>query len=276
MIVQYLDGIEIKLKAPFDLNFINDYGKVFKVFERGGGNLCFGVEKAGKRYFLKFAGAELANADDWVTPANTIERLKKSVPVYKDLKHPLLANIIDALDIGGGFMTVFDWFNGESFGYPQPEMCKRFMALPNKEKNRVFEGIMEFHSHVAECNYVAIDFNDQSPLYDFDSGDFVICDIDSYVKQPCINVSGDMGGDPALMSPEEETAGAVIDEISNVYAMGGMAFIFFAQDDKYSPEKWSLSDELYEVAKKAISESRTERQQSIRNLIEEWRATNKK
>jgi len=272
MVIQYLDGVEIKLKAPFDLNFINDYGKVFRVFERGGGNLCFGVEKAGKRYFLKFAGTELANADDWVSPENTIERLKKSVPIYKDLKHPLLVNMIDALEIGGGFMTVFDWFDGESFGYPQPEMCKKFMALPVEEKNRVFEGIMEFHAHVAECGYVAIDFNDQAPLYDFDNGDFIICDIDSYVKQPCINFVGDMGGDPALMSPEEETAGAVVDAISNVYAMGGMAFIFFAQDDKYSPEKWKLSDELYEVAKKAISESRDERQQSIRTLIEEWQA----
>ena len=50
MFIQYLSGIEIKLQKPFDLNFINDYGKVFRVFERGGGNLCFGVEKADKRY----------------------------------------------------------------------------------------------------------------------------------------------------------------------------------------------------------------------------------
>ena len=57
--------------------------------------------------------------------------------------------------------------------------------------------------------------------------------------------------------------------------MGGMAFIFFAEDDKYSPEKWSLSDELYEVAKKAISESRDERQQSIRELIAEWRVADR-
>jgi|GEM_PF-3961264 len=59
MVIQYLNGIEIKLKEPFDLNFINDYGKVFRVFERGGGNLCFGVEKADNRYFLKFAGTDM-------------------------------------------------------------------------------------------------------------------------------------------------------------------------------------------------------------------------
>jgi serine/threonine-protein kinase len=83
-----------------------------------------------------------------------------------------------------------------------------------------------------------------------------------------------MGGDPALMSPEEEILGTVVDEISNVYAMGGMAFIFFASDDKESREKWELSDELYEIAKKAVSESRNERQQSIRSLISEWKAAN--
>lgn len=272
MVIQYLDGVEIKLKEPFDLSFINKYGKVFRVFVRSSGNLCFGVEKAEKRYFLKFAGAKTANMDEWITPKGAIARLKSSVPVYKDLKHPILVNMIDAEEISDGFLTVFDWFDGESFGYPQPEACKKFMALPIEEKKRVFEGIMEFHAHVAECGYVAIDFNDQSPLYDFESGNFVISDIDCYVKHQYLNVTGDTVGDPSLMSPEENTVGAVVDEVSNVYAMGGMAFIFFAEDDKYSHEKWTLSNELYEVAKKAISQLRNERHQTIRNLIEEWKA----
>ena len=273
MVVQYLDGVEIKLKEPFDLSFISKYGKVFRVFGRSSGNLCFGTEKAGRRYFLKFAGAEPADIGEYITAEGAIARLKSSVSIYRDLKHPLLVNMIGAEEIGGGFLMVFDWFDGESFGYPQPEMCKKFMSLPVEEKMRVFEGIMEFHAYVAGRGYVAIDFNDQSPLYDFKSGNFVIGDIDCYVKGRYINVTGDdISGDPSLMSPEEETAGGIVDEISNVYAMGGMAFIFFAQDDKYSREKWELSDKLYEVAKKAVSEPRSERQQTIRNLIDEWKA----
>ena len=54
--------------------------------------------------------------------------------------------------------------------------------------------------------------------------------------------------------------------------MGATAFVFFAEDDKNSREKWTLNSELYEVAKKAVNEQRSGRQQSIRNLITEWKA----
>ena len=273
--IQWIDGVPYKLKAPFDFSFLNKYGKVFKVFDnQGSGCICFGVEKAGKRYFLKFAGARTVK-DYLQNPEDAITRLKYAVPKYKDLKHPLLINLIDAQAIGNGFIAVFDWFDGESCGYPQPEMCIRFMALPVEEKLRVYEGILEFHAHVAKCGYVAIDFNDHATLYNFDSGDFVICDIDFYAKQCYMNGYSGIWGAPFLMSPEESRSGAVVDEISNVYAMGATAFAFFCDGwDKRDRriEDWKLSKKLYDVAKQAVSDNRDQRQQSIQQLIDEWRA----
>ena len=146
------------------------------------------------------------------------------------------------------------------------------MALPNEEKQRVYEGILEFHAHVAACGYTAIDFNDQATLYNFDSGNFIICDIDFYAKHYYMNGYSGIWGDPSLMSPEEKRSGAVIDEISNVYAMGATAFVFFAEDDKSDCNKWTLSEGLYAVAKKAVSDERSDRQQSIGQFIAEWRA----
>jgi hypothetical protein len=67
------------------------------------------------------------------------------------------------------------------------------------------------------------------------------------------------------------TNGAIIDEVTNVYAMGATAFCLFASSNR-SPEAWPLSPELYAVASRATSDERDERQQSIRQLIEEWRA----
>jgi serine/threonine-protein kinase len=100
--------------------------------------------------FLKFAGAETINKHEGVDVEDTISILKHTVPKYNDLRHPLLINMVDAEEIGGGFITVFDWFDGESCGYPQPEMCAKFKSLPAKEILRVFEGIVEFHVRVAE------------------------------------------------------------------------------------------------------------------------------
>ena len=99
---------------------------------------------------LKFAGAETINKHEGVDVEDTISILKHTVPKYNDLRHPLLINMVDAEEIGGGFITVFDWFDGESCGYPQPEMCAKFKSLPAKEILRVFEGIVEFHVRVAE------------------------------------------------------------------------------------------------------------------------------
>jgi serine/threonine-protein kinase len=80
------------------------------------------------------------------------------------------------------------------------------------------------------------------------------------------------------MSPEEFTQGAVIDEVTNVYAMGATAFALFGKDelrghkDGRQPEYWSLSTAGFEVAKRAVSDDRRKRQQSIKQLIAEWDA----
>ena len=98
-----------KLKSPFDFSFISKYGKVFKVFDdQDGGNVCFGTEKNGKRYFVKFAGAPQARYDGKIEDA--IARLKASVKVYQDIgKHPSLIRFISTEEIGGGFAVIFEW-----------------------------------------------------------------------------------------------------------------------------------------------------------------------
>jgi serine/threonine-protein kinase len=230
------------------------------------------VEKVGKRHFLKYVGAKTFDA----TCQNTediIMTLKISVPKYKDLKHPLLINQIEAEEIGGGFIAVYDWFDGEGCGYMHPVMQKKFLALPNEEKLRVYEGILDFHAHVIERGYIAIDFNNGTTLYNFYTGSFAFCDIDFYAKHSQISGWNGIWGDPSLKSPEESRGYAIIDEVSNVYTMGATAFYLFADDDKVTREKWTLSGELYEVAKKAISEKRSGRQQSIKQFITEWKVT---
>jgi serine/threonine-protein kinase len=137
----------------------------------------------------------------------------------------------------------------------------------------VFDEILRFHAHVAECGYVAMDFNDYSTLYNFNTGKIKICDIDFYAKQSYINGFGKALGDTVIMSPEEFRIGGLIDEISNVYAMGGTAFRLFSNNETdRSPEAWTLSEALYDVAKRAVSDERDQRQQSIKQFIKEWRA----
>lgn len=268
--LQYIDGIPFKLKSAFDFAFLNEYGRVFKVFDdQDSGNICFGTEKEGKRYFIKFAGAPTEQYNGALKDA--VDRLKATVPIYNVLKHKNLIEFVESKDTYGGFAIVFNWADGNCMGRMYPAQHKKFMTLPVKDKLKVFADILDFFEYIASQNYVAVDFYDGSIMYDFESGRTTVCDIDFFRKQPCINDMGRMWGSSLFQSPEEFLFGAVIDEITNVYTVGATAFALFGEY-KRTRDKWQFSDELFEIAAKAVSDDRTKRQQSIRQLREEWEA----
>jgi serine/threonine-protein kinase len=276
--IQWTDGIPYKLKAAFNFTFLSKYGKVFKAFdEQGSGNIAFGVANGDEKYFIKFAGAPkenyIANRDSGaINTVSAIELLKKAVPLYKELEHPALIKFVTAEEIGGGYAAIFEWSNAIGIEPKDSPDYMKFMQMPVEKKIQAFEDIMEFHAYVAAKGYIALDFYDGSILYDYDKEKVIVCDIDLYQKSPFINI-GKMGiiGSARYVSPEERIQDAVMDEITNVYTMGATAFALFAFGDR-TPEKWSLSERLYDVVKRAVSDERNIRQQSIGQLIEEWRA----
>ncbi len=273
--VQYIEGdsIPYKLKAPFDFSFLNKYGKVFKVFDdQDSGNICFGVADGENKYFVKFAGAPTVRTR--VSAEEAVARIKKTVPVYRDLAHPTLTRLIDAEEIGGGFAMVFEWTDAECMGRQYPLSREKFLQMPLDMKLRVFDDILDFHTHVVNNGYVAVDFYDGAVMYDFNTDKTIVCDIEMYAKMPYTNPIGRMWGSSRFMSPEEFELGAVIDEITNVYTMGATAFALFGDERNRSIEKWNLSEKLFAVAKKAVSDDRGKRQQSITQFIKEWRAAN--
>lgn len=193
--IQEIDGIKFKLKEPYDFSFLVGYGKVFQVFDdQDSGNICFGTEKDGKKYFIKFAGARTAEYDG--EPCDAVGRLKATVPVYEKLRHKSLIEYIGSKEVGDGFAMIFKWADGACMGR--------------------------------------------------------------------------MWGSSVFMSPEEFKLGAAIDEITNVYTMGAMAFALFG-NYKRNLENWSLSEALFHVAVKAIQDDREKRQASITGFINEWK-----
>lgn len=85
------------------------------------------------------------------------------------------------------------------------------------------------------------------------------------------NDMGRMWGSSLFQSPEEYQLGATIDEVTNVYTLGATAFALFG-DYNRTREKWQLNNKLFETATRAVSDERHNRQQSIRQLTEEWEA----
>ena len=72
----------MKLRSVFDFSFMSRYGRVFQVYDdQDSGNICFGTEKDGRRYFVKFAGAPTqAYAGD---PREAVDRLKAALRIQQ-------------------------------------------------------------------------------------------------------------------------------------------------------------------------------------------------
>jgi serine/threonine-protein kinase len=269
MVTHTIDGISFELREAYDFSFLHKYGRVFQVFaDQDSGNICFGVDKDEERLFVKFAGAPtVAYKGD---PAEAVLRLRRTVPVYRDLAHPALIRFRCAEAIGGGFAAVFDWVDGECMGKQYPVSRQAFLQLPDAERLQVFAAIVSFHQHVVAEGYVAIDFYDGSVMYDFGSRRTYLCDIDFYERAPVVNTMGRMWGSSRFMSPEEYTLGAPIDEITHVYTMGAMAFALFGGETDRSPGLWRLGDAAYQVALRAVREERSERFGSLAAFAAAW------
>ena len=268
LFVQEVDGLSVRLREPFSLGFLRKLGTVFRVFDdQDSGNLCFGMEKDGTRYFVKFAGAPTARGS--TSPEQAMERLCSAVPVYRDLRHENLIELTWAGEIGGGYAAVFRWADGDCMGRMYPEAHRRFFMLPVCNRLSVYDSVLRFLEHTAACGYVAVDFYDGSVLYDASTGKTTICDVDFFRRLPCVNDMGRMWGSSLFQSPEEYWLGAAIDELTNVYTAGAFAFALFGGYQR-GRESWELSDGLYHVAFRAVNADRARRQPSLRALREEW------
>ncbi len=266
--VQETDGVPYRLKAPYDFDFLGAYGRVFKVFDdQDSGNICFGLEKDGARYFLKFAGAPTVRGG--VSPDEAVRNLRTAVPLYRALRHENLIELFEDGPMGGGWGARFRWTDGISMGRMYPEQHRQFMALPLSERLRVFEQVLRFHEHVAAEGYVAVDFYDGTVLYDVENRNTLLCDIDCYRKAPFVNDMGRMWGSLKFMAPEELTRGAVIDEQTNVYTMGALAFALFAGFSRARTD-WTLGLASWDTVQRAVQEERTARYPTIRAFRKAW------
>ena len=268
MIFQYIDGIKYKMKAEFDFGFLKKHGTVFKVFDdQDSGNICFGITGDKGKVFVKFAGAPTAeyegNTDEAIT------RLKDTLTIYENIKHDSLIRLISTEEIGGGFAFVYKWADGKCMGRMYEDDHRFIMALPLEEKMSIFDTVISFLQSVHDSGYVAVDFYDGSIMYDENTHNTTICDIDFFQKKPYVNNMGRMWGSARFMSPEEYELGALIDEVTNVFTLGQMGFSLFT-DSNREFEAWPLSNKFYRILEKATDPDREKRYGSISEFKEAW------
>ncbi|MEK4486007.1 serine/threonine protein kinase [Psychrobacillus sp. FSL H8-0484] len=276
-----LGKVSFQLKELHDFEWLTRLGQVFCVFdEQDSGNISFGIEIDGLKRFVKYAGAKTLRYSG--SPEDAIARLKSCASLYEDLNHPHLVNLVEYFEVEKGYALVFDWFDGEClhphWSFPPPQKYNhpdspfyRFKKLPIEYRLKSLNSIFEFHVNVEKNNYVAVDFYDGSILYDFKNNITKICDIDLYMKRPFINFMGRLWGSSRFMSPEEFMLDAVIDERTNVFNMGAIAFGLLGGELDRSFLKWDAGQELYEIAVKAVEEDKSCRYSSVEEFYKAWK-----
>lgn len=297
MIINKLDSIEFRLKELHDFTWMKKYGTAFWVVdETGSGCVCIGMEDGKRKYFCKIAGVNTIEAD--VSPKESVEILKNAVSIYHNLQHPNLIQLIEAYEYESFYVAVFEWANGEclfdhwNFEIYQKDTSikspkEKFKDLPACKKQKATDVLFSFLENVNRKGYVAVDFYDSSILYDFETDETTICDIDLFRRVPVMNDKGvNWFGTKRFKAPEEYIEGAAIDEQTNVFTLGALIFEFFGNfseeeiyqrycNNQFAPcllDKWQLNREAYLVATKAVSLKKEDRYTTIAEFFREWKS----
>jgi serine/threonine protein kinase len=290
-----LDKVEFQLKEYRDFRWVHKFGEVFCVFDQtGSGCIGLGVENGDKRYFVKIAGVNPLEAE--LNPEESVRTLKEAVKLYEILRHPNLINMLEHFSMGDMYVVVFDWAKGEclfdhwnfDFYAENPQIkspSTKYRELPVKKRLDSVNVLFSFLNLVAEKNYVGVDFYDGSVMYDFDTDTTTICDIDFFREKPAINDMGeDYWGSKRLKAPEEYILNEIIDERTNVFTLGAMIFHIFGnfteeeikmryKNSCFLPcsiGQWELSEEAYEILRKAVAPKPEERYQTVKEFQERW------
>ncbi len=288
MIKLKLNDIEFKLREYQDFSWLNNYGKVFLVFdETGSGCISFGIEKKNKKYFFKIAGAKTVEAE--INEEESIKLLKAAVVKYKDIKHDNLIKYVDSFDYKEFFVVIYEFAEGEClFDHWNFERYKKtkeitplikFKRLSIEKRLNVVEKLFSFFETFIESGYVAVDFYDSSIIYDFENDKVTFCDIDLFRKIPTTNDLGkDYFGTKRLKAPEENILGATIDELTSEFTLGAIIFDMFSNveniDERYKKgmfipnniDTFELPKEVYDVLLKATSYDRKIRYSTIKEF----------
>ncbi len=281
MVTIDLGSVSFPLREFQDFSWLLELGAPFCVFSQNdSGNLSFGVEKNGRKLFVKYAGAKTAKYSGTVEAA--IDRLKKAEQVYLALPHPSVIRYLGRLETEHGLALLFEWAQGgcphahwefeEKPKFTHPDSAYvRLRALPLAKKRRAAETLFDFLCYTEERGFVAVDFYDSSLLYNFLTDTLIICDIDLFRRASLRNDLGeDWPGSPRLKAPEEAQPGAVLDSRTNVFTLGKLLLFLFAGEEYQDRAHWEETEARFRAVQKALSPKRENRFPILKAFREAW------
>ena len=248
-------------------DYLNDAGRVFAVFDertQDSGNISYGVDVGGQRFFVKTVGL-VQDSKPFLDHDSRVEVLRNGVCVAESCDHPALPKLGQVIESSTGPMLFYEWVDGELVR----NSLQRVRSRPLSEVVGLLSQVYDLHVELVGRGWIANDFYDGSMIYDFESREFHAVDLDTYHRGPFINRMGRMFGSRRFMAPEEFRLGAEIDERTTVFTMGRTAAVLFS-DGSLDRAAFRGSDAMYEVMLRACRDHSDERFQSVSELYSAW------
>jgi len=251
--------------------YLKSIGQVFQTFgppAQDSGNLSYGLEVGGRRFFIKTTDPDATVLLDFSARTDLLRNAVKLSGEIDDGALPALLRVIESAQ---GPMLVYEWLAGELLRAADAadSAHQRFLRLPAEEILFALDRVFGLHVGLAASGYVAVDFYDGCLIYDFASRMIKVVDLDHYHKGAFRNEMGRMFGSSRFMAPEELEFGHLIDERTTLFNLARAAVIFLA-DGTLDRSAFRGSGQLHEVVVKACAPSPVDRFQSIREFYTAW------
>ncbi|GLZ57129.1 serine/threonine protein kinase [Micromonospora sp. NBRC 107095] len=247
----------------------------FVVFDaQGSGCLSYGVEEAGRRWFVKAA-----------TTAEGRASLDRACAVHAAVRHPTIVRPTWTIRGAAGPTLVYPWYDGSVLNHAtvhgaDRSALARFQHLPVPQVEAALDAILDAHLAVSAAGLVAVDLYDGCFLYDFDASRMRLIDLDEYRPGPFVLAADRLPGSRRYMAPEEFARGAVIDDRTTVHALGRALHHLLDSpangrgahgNRRNSPRRWRGSSDQRRVVERATRQAPAARYPDVPTLVRAWR-----
>lgn len=244
-------------------------GEVFAVFDDQDSRcLSYGIVIEGARWFVKLAP----------DPA-TAAMLRSAACFHAQVRHPVILTPAAFADLGGRAAIAYPWSPGTVLYHPTrshhpsrtdpASPMRAFRSQPLAIVSRVLDDIFDAHLAVAGAGYVAVDFYDGCMLYNPHTATIRLVDLDHYRPGPFTVGPELLPGSTRYLSPEERTAGAVVDERTMVHTLGRTALLLMDEGD--TEQAWRGTPDQRKVLLRATSSDPAARYDSVARFVSAWR-----
>ena len=196
----------------------NQY-QVIRELGRGGmGAVYLAREKALERLVaIKVLKPELAASPD------SRERFRREARIVANLSHPGILQLHTFGDVGDVWYFVMSYVRGESLA----DVLQRRNRIPWTEAHRILVELADALSCAHAYPVVHRDIKPANIMIEAESGRTVLTDFGIsklFGSDDSLTASGAVVGTPRYMSPEQTLARSEVDERSDIYSLGAVAY----------------------------------------------------